>query len=112
MDATMVSMRLASEQQLVPACQSSVDASRSAGGQNSPSIEALTTLLWATHVIAKEDAEGHVQQVDVTTEIRQACDELDGLFRQGKARGTRAPAGRGSDAKAQKSLDGWRLARF
>jgi transcriptional activator HAC1 len=108
----MVAMRLASEQQLTPACLSGVDASRSDGGKNSPTFEALTTLLWATHSISIEDAKGQAK-LDVATEVRQACDELDELFRQRKIT-TASPVPiveRGDEPKGQKSLEGWRLAR-
>jgi len=109
----MVAMRLASEQPLINACSSSVDASRSAGAEKSPSLEALMTLLWATHSISKENIRREQQQLDVTTEIRQACDELDGLFRQRKMHvRQRAFTDSDGDVLRQKSSESFRLARF
>ena len=106
----MVAMRLASEQPLVNACSPSVDASQSAGDKNSPSIEALMTLLWATYSISQEDKTKEQSKLDVATEVRQACDEVDELFRQRKMP-RRASMDRGADVLGQKSLEGLRLAR-
>ena len=86
MDATMGVMRLASEQQLL-ACDclnGGVDACDQNRGQE-PSMECLMTLLWATDVIDSElnhqDQALKVEDVDPATEIRQACRELDELFK-------------------------------
>lgn len=84
----MGAMRLASERQLlardclaggdVDAC----DPSR----EQEPSMECLMTLLWATEVIDRElkrqeQALLGVEEMDPATEIRQACRELDELFK-------------------------------
>ena len=111
MDATMSAMRLASEQQLVQACASSVDASPSQGGKNSPSLEVLMTLYWATKVISKEKLP--VPERDVATEVRQTCDELDSMFRlrEMRGRGRKVSRERSSSGRTrQKSLGGWRPA--
>ena len=110
MDATMVAMRLASEQPLINACSSSVDASRSAGGKNSPSIEALMTLFWATYSISQKDQMKEQSKLDVATEVRQACDELDKLFRQERIP-RRVSLDRDADVPGRKSLEDYRLAR-
>jgi len=111
MDATLVAMRLASEQQLTHACLSNVDASRN-DGADSPDVEALMTLLWAIQCFEKERGQ-LTPKLDAATEIRQAIGELDELFRQkkeftgvsyvshGYAKGDGEPMG-------QKSLEGWR----
>ena len=82
----MGAMRLASEQQLLARdCLSGgVDACDRSRGQE-PSMECLMTLLWATDVIDRElkrqDQAMRVEEVDPATEIRQACRELDELFK-------------------------------
>jgi len=106
----MVAMRLASEQPLINACSSSVDASRSAGGKNSPSIEALMTLFWATYSISQKDQMKEQSKLDVATEVRQACDELDKLFRQERIP-RRVSLDRDADVPGRKSLEDYRLAR-
>jgi len=86
MDATMGAMRLASEQQLLARdCLSGgVDACDLSRGQE-PSMESLMTLLWATDVIDREmkrqDPALRVEELDPATELRQACRELDELFK-------------------------------
>jgi transcriptional activator HAC1 len=88
MDATMGAMRLASEQQLLARdclVGGDVDAHDPSRGQE-PSMECLMTLLWATDVIDRElkrqeQALMRVEEVDPATEIRQACRELDELFK-------------------------------
>lgn len=118
MDATMVAMRSASEQQL-PDCLSSVDASQ--GSSKSPSVEALMTLLWTIHVIEKERIQRlETPELDAATEVRQACMELDELYRRREANGegvwsyvsqSASPGGiAGWAPGSQKSLDGWRMA--
>ena len=105
----MVAMRSASEQQLRD-CLSSVDASRFEKG-NSPSVEALMTLLWAIHVIEKE-RELETPKLDAATVVRQSQGELDELFRLRDLKGVSfVPHGREMDSDhSQKSLDGWRTA--
>jgi hypothetical protein len=89
----MGAMRLASEQQLLARdCLSGgVDACDRSQGQE-PSMECLMTLLWATDVIDRElnrqDQALKVEEVDPATEIRQACRELDELFKTRSMRRT------------------------
>ena len=106
----MSAMRLASEQQLIHVCNSGEDASPSQGGKNSPSVEALMTLYWATNVISKE---GLQAKRDVATEVRQTCDELESMFRPREVKGRKVPLGGRMVEKriGQKSLGGWRPAR-
>lgn len=106
MDATMSAMRLASEQQLIPVCLSGEDASPSQGGKNSPSVESLMTLYWATNVISKERLQA---PRDVATEVRQTCDELHSMFRPREMRGRKVSLG--GMVEGQKSLEGWRPTR-
>jgi len=74
----MAEMRLASEQQLTRDCLSSVGSSDRLNGGNSPSIESLMTLLWATHCFEREWREA--SKLDVATdETRQDCGQLDGM---------------------------------
>jgi transcriptional activator HAC1 len=86
MDATMGAMRLSSEQQLLARdCLSGgVDACDRSRGQE-PLMEGLMTLLWATNVIDRElkrqDQALRLEEVDPATELRQACRELDELFK-------------------------------
>jgi transcriptional activator HAC1 len=68
-DATMVAMRLASEQQL-SGCFSSADAS-CRELRDSPSVEALMTLLWAIHVIEKEREQSTLPKLDAAKEEEQ-----------------------------------------
>lgn len=89
LDATMAEMRLASEQQLTHACSSGVEANPSQGEKNTPSLEVLTTLCWAIIVISGERPQDSRPTPDPTTELRQACDELDVLFRQRNISGSR-----------------------
>jgi len=106
----MVAMRSASEQQL-PDCLSNVDANRP-DRVNSPSIETLMTLLWAITVIEKERAQT-TPKLDAAAEVRQACMELDELFRAREMKGARGVSfvqhgDAGSDYRQK--LDGWRTA--
>lgn len=111
LDATMVAMRLASEQQLQD-CLSNADAGHY-GGSNSPSVEVLMTLLWAITVIEKERGERQeTPKLDAAAEVRQS--ELEELFRPREIRGDRrgfsfVSHGREAGALGQKSLEGWRL---
>jgi transcriptional activator HAC1 len=114
LDATMVAMRLASEQQLQD-CLSNVDASHDRG--NSPRVEVLMTLLWAITVIEKERGQ-ETPKLDTAAEVRQSDMELEELFRLREIRGDRrvsfVPHGREAEAEAgalgKKSLEGWRMA--
>jgi transcriptional activator HAC1 len=88
MDATMGAMRLASEQHLLAhVCLDGGDVdAHDRSRAKEPSMECLMTLLWATDVIDRElrrqeQALMKVEEVDPATEIRQACKELDELFR-------------------------------
>ncbi len=124
----MVAMRQLSSSASVHDCLSPVDGTR-LGGTDSPSIEALMTLLWATHLIEKEiEQQATAPKLDAATEVRQACMELDDLFKRRDLSGKRvvsfvsqshggkiADSGisLGADQKtmeSQKSLDGWRTA--
>jgi len=114
-------MRLASEQQLTHACLSSNADASTRGGANSPSVEALMTLLWAIQCFEREQERDQLTpRLDAATEVRQAIGELDILFGQYKDTGDRervsyVPHGRDGDSAmelemktGQKSLDGWR----
>lgn len=112
LDATMVAMRLASEQQLQD-CLSNVDASHH-DRVNSPSVEVLMTLLWAITVIEKERGQ-ETPKLDVAAEVGQSNMELDELLRPRRIRGDRrgvsfVPHGREAGALVKKSLEGWRTA--
>jgi len=117
MDATIVAMRSASEQQISTTCLSSADTG-SLGRTNSPSVAALMTLLWAIHVIDKERIQNAMApELDAASEVRQACMELDELFRQREVNGKGVvsfiTSHRSEVAwaqESQKSLDGWRTA--
>lgn len=100
-------MRLASEQQLARDCLNSVDVCDRLGPSESVSIESLMTLLWAIQVIEKEQG----SKLDAATEVRQACDELDILFRKRDVNGRVhfASGTRGVGTIGQKSLEDWRL---
>ena len=111
-DATMVAMRLASEQQLQD-CLSNVDASHY-DRANSPSVEVLMTLLLAITLIEKERGQ-ETPKLDVAAEVGQSNMELDELLRPRRIRGDRrgvsfVPHGREGGALGKKSLDGWRTA--
>ena len=69
----MAAMRLASNQQLAHDCLTGVGSSDRRDGDNSPTIESLMTLLWATHVFEKRR---QALKLDVATEVRQACRQL------------------------------------
>ncbi|RDL41639.1 Uncharacterized protein BP5553_01618 [Venustampulla echinocandica] len=115
MDATMVAMRSASEQQLSHDCLPSVVASVRRERSNSPSVEALMTLLWATYVIEREQEQEALKtttQPDAAAEVRQACRELDELFRTRDIKPVSYGLGGGAlgGALGKKSLDDWRTA--
>jgi transcriptional activator HAC1 len=80
MDATLVALRFQSEQQLARDCLSGVDACDLLDDGKSPSVEALMTLLWAIKVIEKEQTH-QTPKLDAAAEVRQACSELDNMFR-------------------------------
>ena len=124
MDATMEQLRSASKQQLSNDCLSSADAGRF-GAMESPSVEALMTLLWATHVIDRErEMNAKATELDAATEVRQACMELDLLFRQQRNMSGKSVVSFVSQSshiaensrlgqktpESQKSLEGWRTA--
>jgi len=110
MDATMVAMRSASEQQLTQDCLSGVDVCDGHGAWNSPSVESLMTLLWAVNVIDKE-REQKTPNVDTATEAKQECGELDILFGQRRMRERRVSFTPGGSGKmGRKSLEAWRTA--
>ncbi|KAH6674743.1 transcriptional activator hac1 [Halenospora varia] len=111
MDATMVAMRSASEQQLTRDCLSGVDASVRLDRGTSPSVEVLMTLLWAITVIEKE-RKLKTPKLDAATEVRQACDELDEMFRPRDIKRVSFVTKEQhiGGAMGQKSLEGWRKA--
>jgi transcriptional activator HAC1 len=123
MDATMGAMRSASEQQLSARdCLKGGDAgSRDRSRGSEPSMECLMTLLWATDVIDREmkrqDQTLMIEGVDPAMEIRQACRELDELFKTRSMRRIKsgrfsyASRGRFSGSAAQKLYeDHWSMA--
>lgn len=82
----MGAMRSASEQQLLAHARLGGVTESGPNSGTEPSMECLMTLLWATQVIDRErqrqdEALGEVEQIDAVTEVRQACEELDELFR-------------------------------
>ncbi|CZT00962.1 uncharacterized protein RAG0_08818 [Rhynchosporium agropyri] len=108
-DATMVVMRLASEQQLRD-CLSTADASR-LEARDSASVETLMTLLWAIRVIARE-VKLEAPKPDAAAVARQ-CPELDNLFRSGEQKGASLVSRIGNmnvGGHKKKSLDHWRTA--
>jgi transcriptional activator HAC1 len=114
MDATMVAMRSASEQQLIHDCLSNVDASVRCEDGNSPSVERLMTLLWTIHVIEMEGKTQKTTKLDAATEVRQACDKLD-MFRPDHDISFSLGAGvdglrEEHEALGKKSLADWRMA--
>ncbi|TVY82178.1 Transcriptional activator hac1 [Lachnellula suecica] len=112
-DATVAAMRSASEQQLTHDCLSSVDASFSHFGANSPSVETLMTLLWAIHCIEGEREQTEkTPKLDAATEVRQPCGELDGLFRQKDTTtgNTERLSYLSAERVGKKSLEDWRKA--
>jgi len=76
----MVAMRSASEQQLIRDCPSGVGLCERRD-ENSPTMEPLMTLLWVTRVFDDERRRQTAPELDTATQVRQACDELDDLFR-------------------------------
>jgi len=109
----MVAMRLASEQQLSD-CLSSADASRHELG-NSPSVEALMTLLWAMHVIEKEReqdtlcldvATGEEQETELAVRPIKIRERRVSFIKHGSDRPITG-SGRGM---SKKSLEDWRTA--
>ncbi|TVY21548.1 Transcriptional activator hac1 [Lachnellula arida] len=112
MDATVVAMRSASEQQLTHDCLPGVDASVRHVGASLPSVESLMTLLWAIHVIEKEREQKEMApKLDAATEVRQACGKLDEMFRPGNITQKRVSylsRERGNRAVGGKSLEDWR----
>lgn len=107
----MAAMRLQSEQQLTHDCLTGVGARDRYDEGNSPTLEALMTLLWAVQVFEKN--RDRIPQLGAATEIRQELEELDsGLFRLRKikdARGVSFVSGR-SRTMEPKSSQGWRTA--
>lgn len=105
MDATMEAMRSQSEQQLTRDCLSSAGSSERRD-VNSPSLEALMTLLWAIRVFEKE--RGRIPELD-TIGGRQAS-KLDRLFRQREMGMKGVSYVSEGGGLGQKSLEGWRPA--
>lgn len=109
-DATMVVMRLASEQQLRD-CLSTVEASR-LETRDSASVATLMTLLWAIRVIERE-IKLEAPKLDAATVARQSG-ELDNMFRLGGEQRRVSFVSHGGDTDTgghkKKSLDHWRTA--
>lgn len=107
----MVAMRSASEQQLTRDCLSGVDASVRLDRGTSPSVEVLMTLLWAITVIEKE-RKLKTPKLNAATEVRQACDELDEMFRPRDIKRVSFVTKEQhiGGVMGQKSLEGWRKA--
>lgn len=104
MDATIAAMRLASEQQLTHDCLTGAGSSDRLESRNSPSLESLMTLLWCTRVFEKQS--NNEQWIG-----RQACRELDELFRPREVTRTRGVSYvSGGHSGPKKSLEGWRSA--
>jgi len=115
MDATVVAMRSASEQQRTHDCLSNADASVRQVDANSPSIESLMTLLWAIHVIEKEREQTEkTPKLDAAAVVGQPCGELDELFRPRNITKTTRTEGisylSGGRETWKKSLEDWRSA--
>ena len=108
LDATMVAMRRASEQQLTRDYLNDVDLCDRLDVENSPTVESLMTLLWAISVIDKE-GQHEEPELDAATELREACRELDKLFRARDMNRKRVSlvSGRGGTI-GQKWLEEWR----
>jgi len=81
------------------------------------------TLLWAIHVIEKErEQKLMAPELDAATEVRQACMELEEMFRQREMSGKRVVSFVASQSitpsrevagwarESQKSLEGWSTA--
>jgi len=90
----MEAMRLASEQQLSPDCLTGIGSSDRLDGRNSPSLESLATLLWATQVFEKNSS---IEQVGNRQENRGGLE----LFGQEEeiSRGVSLVSGCNSGAK-------------
>jgi transcriptional activator HAC1 len=106
----MEAMRLASEQQLTRDCLTGAGGCGSLDEDHSPSLESLTTLLWATHVFEKNRQ--RAPEPDIATEVKQACRELEELLRPREVigRGISFQMSRGGGKSGQKAMDGWRPA--
>jgi len=113
----MGAMRSASEQQLLARdCLSGVDTRDPRQGMES-SMECLMTLLWATRVIDRErQKQEKASRREEGGAVRQACMELDELFRIRTVR-RRGEILVGDDgnmvdhghSRAEKSLEDWRF---
>lgn len=100
----MAAMRLASEQQLTHDCLTGAGSSDRLDGRGSPSLESLMTLLWVTRVFEKES--NNEPWVG-----RQACRELDVLFRPKEVKGLEDISYvSGGERGPKSSLEGWRSA--
>jgi transcriptional activator HAC1 len=109
-DATLAALRSKSEQQLTRDCLTGVGAcDRRDVADNSPSLEALMTLLWAIHVFEKKRERN--PELDARPMVGRQ--ELEGLFRPRDIgmgqRGVSFVSAAGGTL-GQKSLEGWRMA--
>jgi transcriptional activator HAC1 len=102
----MAAMRLQSEQQFTRDCLTGVGACDRRDGIDSPSLEALMTLLWAIRVSEKERE--RISQPDMATDIKQNLSGLDEQLRLRKMEGLHGTRIMGLNR--QKSLEGWRKA--
>jgi len=83
MAATVVALRLASEQQLTRDCLNDVIVDDRRKLESSPTVESLMTLLWTVNVIDRErQHQDRSAEVEAGTGIRQVCMERDNMFRQ------------------------------
>jgi transcriptional activator HAC1 len=114
MDATVVAMRSASEQQLSSVACLPLSRNVNRIGKEGPGIEVLTTLLWAIQCFENERKQKLMtDEMDASSEVRQACEELSVLFSprvlSRKKRNVFGEVhGRGTGLETQKSLEGWR----
>lgn len=118
-DATLKAIAAASEQLQLHNCL--FEASDRLEGTNSPSIEALMTLLWAIHVIGKEiEQRDMAPKLDAASDVIEPCMELDEMFRRREVSGKGVMTfvsikdggvlGQEKAPEGQNSLDGWRTA--
>ena len=113
MDATTEAMRLASEQQLTPGSIAGASLCDRRRDSDSPSLESLMTLLWATRVFEKNHRHRVPELDTATTEAARSGGELGDLLRAREVAGKEGVIFRSAEAGrqfGQKSLDDWCLA--
>ena len=108
MDATMEAMRSQSDQKRTRDCLSGL-----IRDGETPSLEALMTLVWAIHVFEKKREHGVHDEVNGAVDGRQASELWYDSFREREA-GVKglwlSSGGEVGGALGQKSLEGWRPA--